>query len=478
MAAKFSYDAVVVGAGPNGLAAAIELARAGLSVLVLEAAGTVGGGARSSELTLPGFVHDICSAIHPLVVASPFLRSVPLEEHGLKWIHPEAPLAHPFDDGSAAILERSVEATARGIDPDADAYRALLNPLVANWQDLMDEILRPLRLPKHPLRMVRFGFHAVRSGEGLAEKLFSGQRARGLFAGLAAHSIRPLGSLTTAAFGLVLALLGHAVGWPVIQGGSQKIADAMASLFHSLRGEIQTNARVTSMRDIPSSRVILFDLTPRQVLGIVGDTFPPRYRRALERYRYGPGAFKVDWALDGPIPWRASECARSATVHVGGTLEEIARSETAVARGKVSDAPFVLLAQQSLFDPTRAPRGKETAWAYCHVPAGCEANMTGRIEAQIERFAPGFRDRILGRSTRSPAELEQYNANYIGGDIAGGSQDPWQLLIRPALQRNPYSTPVENIYICSTSTPPGAGVHGMCGYHAARAALRTEFGIA
>ena len=471
-------DAIVVGSGPNGLAAAIALARAGRTVRVIEAEGTPGGGARSAELTLPGFVHDICSAIHPLGVGSPFFRRLPLAAHGLTWIHPPAPLAHPFDDGTAAMLERSIEATTATFDRSADAaaYRRLMAPVVADADKLLDEILGPLKLPRHPLALARFGALAILPARVLARLLFRGEPARALFAGLAAHAIQPLDRPVTAAFGLVLGMLGHAVGWPLPRGGSQSIADALASCLRSLGGEVVTGRRVHSLNDLPPARAILFDVTPRQLLRIAGPAFPAGYRRKLAGYRYGPGVFKVDWALDGPIPWQAPACARAATVHLGGTLEEIADGEAAIGRGEHPERPFVLLAQQSLFDPSRAPAGQHTAWAYCHVPNGSRVDMAARIEAQIERFAPGFRDRVLARSVMPPALLEQRNANYVGGDINGGVQDLRQLFSRPTLRLVPYSTPAKRIYICSSSTPPGGGVHGMCGYAAARAALRRTLG--
>ncbi|HEY3082390.1 MAG TPA: NAD(P)/FAD-dependent oxidoreductase [Chloroflexota bacterium] len=469
-----SPDAVVVGAGPNGLAAAIVLARAGRSVLVLEDHETIGGGVRSAELTLPGFVHDVCSAIHPLALASPFFRSVPLADHGLAFVQPPAPLAHPFDDGTAAVLERSIGATGQTLGCDAAAYRRLMAPLVADADKLIADLLGPLRLPGHPLALARFGAFALLPARFLAERVFRGEPARGLFAGLAAHAIQPLEHPATAAFGLVLGLLGHAVGWPMARGGSQKIPDAMASYLRSLGGEIVTSARVDSVDapPAPPTRALLCDVTPRELLRIAGSRLPVGYRRKLAGYRYGPGVFKVDWALDGPIPWRAPACARAATAHLGGTLAEIAAAEQAVWRGEHPDRPFVLVAQQSPFDPSRAPPGKHTAWAYCHVPNGSAFDMTERIEAQVERFAPGFRDRILARSTKSAVEMERYNPNYVGGDINSGVQDPRQLFTRPVARLVPYATPAGGLYVCSSATPPGGGVHGMCGFFAAQAALR------
>ena len=449
MSEQRAYDAIVVGSGPNGLAAAIVLARAGRSVLVLEAEDTVGGGTRSAELTLPGFLHDVCSAVHPLGVGSPFFRSLPLEKHGLQWIHPTVPLAHPFDDGTAALLERSVVTTGESLGRDAAAYRKLMGPLVTDADRLIVDVLGPLRLPRHPFVLARFGLRAMRSAVGLASALFDGPQARALFAGMAAHAMLPLGQRPTAAFGLVLGTLGHATGWPVARGGSQKIAEALASYLGSLGGEIITGRPVHSADDLPPARAILFDVTPRQLLRIAGHHLPARYRHKLERYRFGPGAFKVDWALDGPIPWKAEECWRAGTVHLGGTLAEIVASEDAVSKGEHPERPYVVLAQQSLFDPTRAPNGKHTVWAYCHVPNGSTFDMTERIEAQIERFAPGFRDRVLARSVMPPAELERHNANYVGGDINGGIQDLRQLFARPTLRLVPYSTPVRRLYICS-----------------------------
>ena len=466
------YDAVVVGAGPNGLAAAIELARAGRSVLVREAAEVVGGGLRSDELTLPGFVHDVCSAIHPLAAASPFFRTLPLSEHGLEWIEPPVPLAHPLDEGEAVVLRRSVAETAEGLDADAGAYRRLFGPPVAAWDRLEDALLGPLlRVPRHPIALARFGLGALQPATTLARRRFRGEPARALFAGLAAHSILPLERPATASFGLVLGTTAHAVGWPLPRGGSQRIADGLASYLRSLGGEILTGAPVESLDELRAPTV-LCDVGPRQLLRLAGDRLPRRYRRALERFPYGPGVFKLDWALSGPIPWAASECAQGGTVHLGGTLEEIAASERSPEDGETSERPFVLLAQPTLFDPSRAPEGRHTAWAYCHVPNGSTADLTDAIERQVERFAPGFRERILARSVLAPADLERRNPNLVGGDIAGGSNELRRLLARPALRPIPYSTPLEGVYLCSASTPPGGGVHGMCGYLAARAALR------
>jgi phytoene dehydrogenase-like protein len=461
-------DAVVVGAGPNGLAAAIALARAGRSVRVLEAAETAGGGSRSAELTLPGFVHDICSAVHPHPLASPFLRELPLAEHGLELVQPEIALAHPLDDGSAVALDRSLEATAASIGgADGDAYRRLMEPLVRDADKLLPAILGPLRPPRHPLALARFGLLGLRSAQGLAKR-FEGPRARALIAGNAAHSMLPLDASPTGAVALVLMLTGHAVGWPVARGGSQAVADALASIARSHGAEIVTGHRVETVDELDDARAVLFDLTPRQILAIAGHRLPKRYRHALGRYRYGPGVFKLDWALDGPIPWTAEECRRAGTVHVGGTFEELAASE----RGPGDAPPYVLLSQPTVCDPSRAPAGRHVGWAYCHVPSGSAADMTDAIESQVERFAPGFRERIIGRASMNAAEMEAYNPNYVGGDINGGLMNLRQLFMRPVVRPVPYTTPDERLFICSSATPPGGGVHGMCGYFAAQAALR------
>jgi phytoene dehydrogenase-like protein len=463
--------AIVVGSGPNGLTAAVVLARAGLAVRVLEGEETVGGGCRSAELTLPGFVHDVCSAIHPLAAASPILRTMPLAEHGLEWVRPPVELAHPFDDGTAAVLLRSVDETASRLGSDGDAYRRLFGPLVRDAQDLFGDLLAPIRVPAHPAALLRFSTRAALPATTVARRQFEGRDARALFAGLAAHSFLPLTRLPSAAFGLVLGILAHLEGWPCARGGSQRLADALVSYLRSLGGEVETGRRVASLAELGASRPVLLDLTPRQVRAVCGDALPRPYARRLERYRYGPGVFKLDWALDGPIPWRAPECAQAATVHLGATLEEIVASEREPWRGRVADRPFVLLAQQSLFDPTRAPAGKHAAWAYCHVPNGSAEDMTERIEAQVERFAPGFRELVLARSAMGPAEMEAHNPNLVGGDINGGAADLRQMLARPVLGGTPYGTPLPGVYLCSASTPPGGGVHGMCGLNAAGAAL-------
>lgn len=467
-----AYGAVVVGSGPNGLAAAITLARAGRSVLVIEGSETVGGGMRTAELTLPGFRHDICSAVHPLGLGSPFFRSLPLEAHGLRWIQPDAPLTHPLDQGEAVVLDRSFDATAAYLGRDGAAWRGLLQPLAARWEELLPDLLGPLRLPRHPLLYARFGAGALLPADALARVCFRGRRARALFAGLAAHSIMSLQRSLTAAYGLTMGLLAHGVGWPMPAGGSQSIADALAAYLRSLGGEIRTGWWVRSLAELPPARVTLFDITPRDLVKIAGDALPAGYRRTLRRYRYGPGVFKLDYALDGPIPWRNPAVARGGTVHVGGTLEEIVASERDAWQGRHSARPFVLVIQPSLFDPSRAPAGQHTAWTYCHVPNGSTVDMTAALEGQIERFAPGFRDRILARSAMNTAQYEQYNPNYVGGDINSGVQDLFQHFTRPAVRISPYTTPNPRLFLCSSATPPGGGVHGMCGYWAAQAALR------
>jgi len=465
-------DAVVIGSGPNGLAAAIELARAGRSVLVREAADEIGGGLRSGEVTFPGFVHDLCSAIHPMAAASPFFRSVPLEEHGLEWIEPPLPLAHPLDGGRAVVLRRSIDETASALGEDAEAYTRVFRPLVKDWPQLESSVLGPLvRIPRHPVAMTRFGLDALWPASRFARRRFEGEAARALFAGLAAHSILSLDKLASASFGLVLGVTGHAVGWPLPRGGSQAIANALASYLRSLGGEIATESAVESLDELAGVETVLCDITPRQFMKLAGDRLEGGYRRALERFRYGPGGFKLDWALSGPIPWADPDSARAGTVHLGGTLDEIVASERTPERGETSERPFVLLAQPTSFDPSRAPKGQHIAWAYCHVPNGSTSDRTEAIERQIERFAPGFGELVLARNVMGPADLEGRNANLVGGDIAGGSNELSQLIARPALRPVPYSTPLDGVYLCSASTPPGGGVHGMCGYLAARAAL-------
>ncbi len=470
----YDHDAIVIGSGPNGLAAAITLARAGLSVVVLEGAEVPGGGMRSAQLTLPGFVHDICSSVDALAASSPFLTGVPLADYGVRWSHPPLPLAHPFDDGSAAVLERSLSAMAEALGCDGAAYQRLMAPIVADWPALASATLGPLlRVPRHPWALARFGLLGLRPVAGLARSQgLNGTHARGLLAGLAGHSMLPLDFPMSAAFGLILGASAHVVGWPVTQGGSQVLADALVAYLEALGGEVVTGTWVRSLANLPPARVVLCDVTPRQLLGMGGDLLPPGYRRAMQRYRYGVGVFKLDWALQGPIPWRAPEACQAGTVHLGATLEEISRSERAAWEGRHMDRPFVILVQQSVADPTRAPEGHHVAWGYCHVPNGSTVDMTAAIESQVERFAPGFRDIILARRAWSPAAFDAHNPNYVGGDINGGAQDLLQEVARPVLSLDPYATPIKGLYLCSSATPPGGGVHGMCGYHAARSALR------
>ena len=469
-----TYDAVVVGSGPNGLAAAIALQQAGLAVLLLEGSQQLGGGLRTAELTLPGFRHDVCSAIHPLAVASPFFQTLPLAQYGLAYCTPPVAAAHPFDDGTAAAVVTSLTETACGLGVDAGAYRRLLAPLVAQWPHLAPDVLAPLHLPRHPVELARFGLSALLPATVLARR-FAGEKARGLLAGMAAHAIQPLSNLATSAIALVLLTTAHRQGWPLARGGSQSLADALVAHFRALGGHVETGTYVRSLTQLPAARAVLLDVTPAQLLQIAGHSLSSIYRWQLRRYRYGMGVFKVDWALAAPIPFTAPECAQAGTVHLGGTLAEIAAGERASARGQHPARPFVLLAQQSLFDATRAPAGQHTAWAYCHLPNGSPVDMTGAIERQVERFAPGFQERILGRHTFSPAQLEAHNPNYVGGDINGGLLSISQLFTRPALRASPYRTSQRGLYLCSSATPPGGGVHGLCGYYAARRALRDVF---
>ena len=465
-------DAVVIGSGPNGLAAAVALAQRGVSVLVLEGTDSIGGGTRTRELTLPGFRHDVCSACHPMGVLSPFFRELPLEEHGLRWVRPKLSVAHPLDGQPAVLLGTSVSETAANLGADGPAYHRLLAPFVDDPHPLLADVLGTMRFPRHPLRMLRFGLRGLRSAVGLARSRFREDRARALFAGCAAHSVLPLEQLLTAAVGLVFLLTAHVEPWPVAQGGSSAISAALAGLLRSLGGRIETGRMVRTFEELPPARVYLFDTAPRQLARIASRQLPAGYLRRLGRYRYGPGVFKIDWALDGPIPWTDPRVLDASTVHVGGTMPEVAASEAAMWRGDHADRPFVMVCQQSLFDPTRAPPGKHTGYAYCHVPAGSTLDRTEVVERQVERFAPGFRDRILARHTMNTADLEQHNPTLIGGAITGGAADLAQLLFRPVARWNPYTTPDPRIFLCSSSTPPGGGVHGMCGYHAAQAALR------
>jgi phytoene dehydrogenase-like protein len=471
------YDAVVVGSGPNGLAAAITLARAGCSVVIYEANATIGGGARSAELTLPGFVHDICSAVHPLAVGSPFFRTLPLERFGLEWIQPEIPLAHPLDDGSASCLYEDVLFTAEQLGGDSRAYRRLMQPLARNWEKLASEFLQPiLHLPRHPFALARFGIPALCPATLLAKFLFRHEPAAALFAGIAAHSFLPLEAPVSSAFALVLGVAGHVVGWPIPRGGSQQIANALSGYLREIGGNIEVNHHIDNLNELPQSRAILFDVSVWEFLQIASHQLPSRYRRRLERFRHAPGVFKIDYALSSPIPWKTEACRRAGTIHLGGSIDQIAASERQVARGEIPERPFVLVAQQSLFDATRAPRGQHTLWAYCHVPFDCNVDMSNKIELQIERFAPGFRDCILARHTMKPTDLMRSNPNLTGGDINGGAANLMQLIARPIPSPTPYRTPLRGVYLCSASTPPGGGVHGMCGYHAARLALHDVFG--
>lgn len=467
-----SYDAIVIGAGPNGLAAAITLAQAGRSVLVREANATLGGSCRSAELTLPGFTHDICSTVQALAIASPFLRELPLREHGVELVHPRAEYAHPLDDGTAAVAYRSLDATAETLGPDGKAWKRLYGPIVRDWQKLVPTLLGPPSpFTKHPLALANFGLKALRSARSLAEGWFQGEHAKGLFAGAAGHSILPLEWTATSAFGLVLGASAHAGGWPVARGGSQKLADGLASILRAHGGKIELSAPVTRLDELPPAKAILCDISPRQLLAIAGERLPEGYRKKLEKFRYGPGVYKVDWALSEPIPWTAPGCREAGTIHLGGTFDEVAHAERAPWEGQHAEKPYVLVVQYP-FDPSRAPAGKQIAWAYCHVPHGSTFDMTERIEAQMERFAPGFKDTILARAVMGPAAMEAHNANLIGGDITGGANVFSQVFARPVLRLDPYKTPVKGLYLCSASTPPGGGVHGMCGHNAAKVALR------
>ena len=466
-------DAVVVGAGPNGLAAAIHLARAGRSVRLYEAADTVGGGLRSAELTLPGFVHDVCSAAHPFGIASPFFRSLDLARHGLEWVHPEAPLAHALTPDRSVILERDLAVMEETLGRDGAAWSRLFGPLAREWERLVPSLLRPvLRPPRHPVLMARFGLPALLPAASLAHIAFREPPARALLAGMSAHAMLGLRQPLTASFGLVIGLLAHSVGWPFVRGGSGRIAAALEAEARSLGVEIVTGHRVDRLADLPAARAVLLDLTPRQVVAIAGDRLPGRYGRQLERFRYGPGVFKIDWALDGPIPWRDPATARAGTVHLGGSMADVVAAEDTAGRGRHADRPFVLLVQPSIADPSRAPAGKHTAWAYCHVPHGSAVDLTQAIEDQVERYAPGFRDAVLARATKDAPAMEAWDANYVGGDINGGIQDWRQLIFRPVVRWNPYTTPDPGLYLCSSSTPPGGGVHGMSGMLAANQALR------
>jgi phytoene dehydrogenase-like protein len=473
---KKDFDAVVVGSGPNGLAAAITLQQQGLKVLIVEGKETIGGGLRSAEVTLPGFTHDICSAIHPMAIASPFFKTLPLQDYGLDFIFPEIAAAHPFDDGTSATLTSSFTATARSLGVDEQAYLNLLNPVIRDWQELLREVLQPIHIPAHPFALARFGLKALQPAASLA-RVFTSPHARGLWGGMAAHSIQPLTNLSTSAIALILMAAGHTEGWPVPKGGSIAIANALRDYFIALGGQIETGMMIHSLDQLPSSHAILFDITPRQLLKIAGHEFSAIYKWQLERYRYGMGVYKIDWALEGQIPFTDPQCREAGTVHLGNSLEEIIDSEARSSRGHHAEKPFVLLAQPSIFDASRAPAGKHTVWAYCHVPNGSTKDMSSAIEKQVERFAPGFRERILSRHVMDARQMETYNPNYVGGDINGGVLDIGQLFTRPALRLSPYKTSRKGLYICSSSTPPGGGVHGMCGYNAAKRALKDVFNI-
>ncbi len=468
------YDAVIVGSGPNGLAAAIRLALEGLHVKVFEAGDTVGGGMRTAELIKPGYKHDICSAIHPMAAASPFFKRLPLSQFGLEWILPEVAAAHPLDHESAAILSHDLYETAFLLGDDETRYKDLVQPISDHWDELTADFLGPLRFPSNPAKLASFGMKGLLSAS-LLQKRFKTQKGKALLAGMAAHSLLPLSSAATAAIALVFYGAAHNGGWPLPKGGSQSIADAMASYLEFLGGEIETGVEIKSLNQLPEATAILFDLTPKQVVKIAGNTLPSSYRNRLSKYRYGAGVFKVDYILNEPVPWKDPLCRKAGTVHAGGSFDEIARSEKQMSEGRHPENPFVLVAQQSLFDDTRTPDNKQTLWAYCHVPNGSQKDMTRQIEAQIERFAPGFQDVIDQRTTMNSADFQAYNANYIGGDINGGRQDITQLFTRPAGLFKPYKIPAEGLYFCSSSTPPGGGVHGMCGYHAASLVLKDEF---
>ena len=471
------YDAVIVGSGPNGLSAAVRLAQHNLKVLVVEAQSTLGGGTRTQELTEPGFKHDICAAVLPTTAGSPYLTSLNLEEYGLEFIYPDIPYAHPLENGQAAVAYPSIERTAEHLGADGKSYKKLFSEFSDHWSYLSEDIFGTLRIPRHPLLMARFGWYGQFSAKHLADSLFKTQKAKALFAGCAAHSIIPLEKAFSASFGLVLGSSAHAVGWPIAKGGSSAVTHALTELLKKLGGTLETDFEVKSLQDLPSSTAILFDLTPHQIAKIAGKEMPKSYRNKLKRYEYGPGSFKIDWALSEPVPWLNEDCRKAGTLHLGGTFGEIAEGEKAVWKGKHHDKPYVLVSQPSLFDNTRAPGGKHTLWAYCHVPNGSTKDMSTIIEDQIERFAPGFKDTIIKKHGTTAHQLESYNANYVGGDINGGAQILKQLVGRPVLKWDPYKIPVQGMYICSSSTPPGGGVHGMCGYHAAQSVLKNEFGI-
>jgi phytoene dehydrogenase-like protein len=470
------FDVVVIGAGPNGLAAAIALSRAGLSTLVVEARSTPGGGTRTEQSTLPGLLHDVCSTVHPLGAASPFFRSLGLQRFGLEWIESPAPLVHLLNDGTTVTLERSLQATAARLGADGAAYRRLLEPFVERFDPLMRMVLGPLHAPEEPFLLARFGLLALQSMRALARRNFEGQAAAALLGGISAHAMLPLDAAATASFALVLAAAGHAVGWPIARGGSGAIARALSMCLEELGGKIRVNQPIAHLHELPRARAYVFDVTPRQLLEIAGSALPEGYRRRLARFRYGPGVFKMDWALSQPIPWKQQECARACTVHLSGDLDQVNAAEAAAHAGGVARYPFVLLVQPSLFDPTRGSANRHTAWAYCHVPHGSDVDASEAIESHIERYAPGFRDIVLARATKNALDMQSYNANYVGGDINGGLATLGQLFFRPVARLDPYATPAPHIFLCSSSTPPGGGVHGMCGYWAARQVAWRVFG--
>jgi phytoene dehydrogenase-like protein len=469
------YDAVVVGSGPNGYAAAIRLLQHGLAVLMLEANEEPGGGVRSEALTLPGFVHDTGSAVHPLGMASPFLRRLPLEKYGLSWIQPEVPMGHPLDEGEGVLLYRSIEQTALQLGEDARAYRQLMQPSVANWDEIAETFLGPLRFPRHPIKLSGFALRAASPMSWLSKVFFKEAGSRALLAGLAAHSMLPMSKFASSGVGMVLGTLAHKVGWPLPRGGAMNLSGALHSHFLELGGEIRTNFRVRSLSDLPACRAILLDTAPRLLLEMGGLRLPAWYRAQLKAYRYGQGIFKMDWALSDPIPFSHSEMKKAGTLHIGGSFEEIARSEKDMWQGRHSERPYVLLVQPSVFDSSRAPAGSHTAWAYCHVPARSTRDMTTVIERQIERFAPGFMDTILARHSMNTQAMEAFSANYVGGDINSGAQTITQLFTRPSYSLTPYRTAVDGMYLCSSATPPGGGVHGMSGFHAAETAIKDHF---
>jgi phytoene dehydrogenase-like protein len=473
--AEKSYDAIVIGAGPNGLSAAIQLARHGLSVCIFESNQQIGGGARSEQLTLPNFIHDVCSAVHPMGIISPFFKTLPLRDYGLEWIESPLALAHPFENEPAAFLSKSIQQTAENLQDDKQSYLNLFAPFVNEGETLLAEILRPLRIPKHPFLMSGFGLKAMQSAQQLANSKFKTNRAKALFLGCAAHSVVALNKIATASFGISLAMVAHMVGWPIVRGGSQQIIECMEKYFRSLGGEIESGRKVESIKSLPAARAILMALTPKQVAAIAGNHLPQKFRDRLLDFRYGPGIFKIDWALNGPVPWKDSICSQAATVHLASSSAEILQSESNAWHGKISAKPYVIFVQQSLFDSTRAREGKHTGWAYCHTPHGSDVDMSETIENQVERFAPGFKDLILARHTFNSTQLHQHNENIIGGDIGGGANNFMQFIARPVVKWDPYSTPNRRIFICSSSTPPGGGVHGMCGYNAANSVLKSVF---